>query len=67
MTSFRQLVRDLPKFVLLIWSEMMREASHMGGFEFIPTPSEYYNDPVIAKLMKEHMTEVCEAYRIIDN
>jgi len=29
--------------------EMMRQVSLLGGFEFIPTPSEYYNDPIVKK------------------
>ena len=37
--------------------EMMRQVSLLGGFEFIPTPSEYYNDEVVKRLMKEHLTE----------
>eukprot|EP01128_Nolandella_sp_AFSM9_P009229 TRINITY_DN584_c0_g1_i1.p1 TRINITY_DN584_c0_g1~~TRINITY_DN584_c0_g1_i1.p1 ORF type:complete len:431 (-),score=133.31 TRINITY_DN584_c0_g1_i1:50-1318(-) len=36
--------------------EKMREVSLLGGFEFIPTPSEYYNDPKIRKLMETHLT-----------
>jgi len=36
---------------------MMNDASNMGGFSFIPTPSEYYNDENIKKMLKEHLTE----------
>jgi len=40
--------------------EMMRQVSLLGGFEFIPTPAEYYNDPVVKKLMGEHLTEAAQ-------
>jgi len=36
--------------------EMMRQVSLLGGFEFIPTPADYYKDPVIIKRMEEHLT-----------
>jgi 4-hydroxyphenylpyruvate dioxygenase len=34
----------------------MRKVSHMGGFEFIPTPSEYYKDEEIIKRMDKYLT-----------
>jgi len=40
--------------------DMMRQVSALGGFEFIPTPTEYYNDPLIQKMMKEHLTEAAQ-------
>jgi 4-hydroxyphenylpyruvate dioxygenase len=33
------------------------DSSHIGGFELLPTPAEYYNDPEVQKIMKEHLTE----------
>jgi 4-hydroxyphenylpyruvate dioxygenase len=40
--------------------DMMRQVSLLGGFEFIPTPVEYYNDPVVKRLMGEHLTEAAQ-------
>jgi len=39
------------------------DSSHIGGFELIPTPPEYYNDPEIQNIMKEHLTE--EAIQLV--
>jgi len=33
------------------------DSSHIGGFELIPTPAEYYNDIDVQNIMKEHLTD----------
>jgi len=35
----------------------MLASSHLGGFELIPTPKEYYEDEVVKSIMSEHLTE----------
>jgi len=39
------------------------DSSHIGGFELIPTPPEYYNDPDVQSIMKEHLTD--EAIQLV--
>jgi len=34
----------------------MKELSHVGGFEFIPTPATYYEDETVKDIMKKHLT-----------
>uniref|UniRef100_A0A6B2L5Y4 4-hydroxyphenylpyruvate dioxygenase n=1 Tax=Arcella intermedia TaxID=1963864 RepID=A0A6B2L5Y4_9EUKA len=36
--------------------EKMVAVQQYGGFELIPTPAAYYNDPEIVKIMNEHLT-----------
>jgi len=35
----------------------MRVSAHLGGFELIPTPKEYYDDDDVKSIMNEHLTE----------
>jgi len=36
--------------------ENMRKVSLLGGFEFVPTPSNYYDDPEIQKRMNKNLS-----------
>jgi len=35
----------------------IRVSAHLGGFELIPTPKEYYDDEDVKSIMSEHLTE----------
>jgi len=35
----------------------IKNSGHIGGFELIPTPKEYYDDEDVKSIMNEHLTE----------
>jgi len=39
----------------------MRQVSELGGLAFIPTPSEYYKDAHVQRMMRENLTEAAQA------
>jgi len=41
----------------------IRSSAKNGGFELLPTPKEYYDDPAVKSIMSEHLTE--DAIRLV--
>jgi len=44
--------------------EMMRQVSLLAGLEFVPTPADYYKDPIIQQRMAGHLTPAAQKQAI---